>query len=110
MPFIGRQKFCFPVLSRVRITVIGDAKLTDRLRRWRGIIDITLNDGRRLAHRTLAAKGSAEDPLTRTEEEEKALDLVQPALGRVRARRLLDALWRFEQLGDVRTLHALTKA
>ena len=58
------------------------------------------------AHRR-AAKGSYENPLTRAEEEEKALDLVVPILGEARSRELVAQLWNFEQLADVSALRPL---
>lgn len=92
---------------RRRIRAVGDPKLTDAQRRWRCVMEIRLRDGRVLKHRTMAAKGSFENPLTRAEEEEKALDLLLPVIGRVRTRRLLDALWNFEKIPDVRALRRL---
>ena len=44
-------------------------------------MEVRLKDGRTLEHQTMAAKGSYENPLTREEEEEKALDLIIPVLG-----------------------------
>jgi 2-methylcitrate dehydratase PrpD len=90
-----------------RIRAVGDPGLTDAQRRWRCVMEITLKDGRRLTHQTMAARGSFENPLTRAEEEEKALDLLLPVLGAKRSARLLAALWDFDQLKDVRTLRAL---
>jgi hypothetical protein len=55
----------------------------------------------------MAAKGSHENPLTPEEESEKALDLIPPLLGKTRAQALLEALWSFDQLKDVRTLRRL---
>jgi hypothetical protein len=52
----------------------------------------------------MAAKGSFENPLTRPEEEEKALDLIVPILGKRRSEALLAALWEIENLKDVRAL------
>jgi 2-methylcitrate dehydratase PrpD len=92
---------------RRRIRAVGDPKLTDAQRRWRCVMEIRLRDGRVLKHRTMAAKGSFENPLTRDEEEEKALDLLLPVLGRARARRLLDTLWDFEKIPDLRALRRL---
>jgi hypothetical protein len=63
-----------------------------------------------LKHKTLAAKGSFENPLTRAEEEEKALDLLVPVLGKRRARSLLDALWNIDRLDNVRKLRKLYAA
>jgi 2-methylcitrate dehydratase PrpD len=92
---------------RERIAVVGDPALTDRERRWRCVMEVRLRDGRVLRHRTMAAKGSYENPLAPEEENEKALDLIAPVLGAKRARELLAALWSFERLKDVRALRRL---
>ncbi|MGA0023916.1 MAG: MmgE/PrpD family protein [Burkholderiales bacterium] len=92
---------------RKRIRAVGDPRLTDAQRRWRCVMEIRLRDGRVLKHQTMAAKGSFENPLTRAEEEEKALDLLLPVIGKARSRRLLDALWNFEKIPDVRVLRRL---
>ena len=92
---------------RKRIEAVGDPSLTDAQRRWRAVIEITLKDGRKLVHQTMAAKGSFENPLTPAEENEKALDLTAPILGRLRSHTLLAALWNFEKIKDVRALRKL---
>lgn len=93
--------------ARRRIATVGDPALTDPERRWRCAMEVLLRDGRVLRHETMAAKGSFENPLTPEEENEKALDLIAPVLGKKRARDLLEALWRFETLEDVRALRRL---
>ncbi len=95
---------------RKRIKAVGDPALTDAERRWRCVMEIRLNDGRVLNHQTMAAKGSYENPLTHDEEEEKALDLIVPILGKKRSAALLAALWDFENLKDVRVLRKLYSA
>ncbi len=95
---------------RRRIEAIGDPALTDPERRWRCVMQIRLKDGRTLEHRTMAAKGSYENPLTPAEENEKALDLIAPVLGKARAHSLLEALWVFETIKDVRALRRLYAA
>ncbi len=95
---------------RKRTEAIGDSKLTDPQRRWRAVIDVTLKDGRTLTDRTMAAKGMFENPLTAEEENEKAIDLLAPILGPRKADRLLDALWRFDELQNVRELRRLYRA
>ena len=92
---------------RKRIKAVGDPALTDHLRRWRAVIEITLKDGRSLKHQCMAAKGSFENPLTAQEETEKATGLVEPVLGKRRAKSLIDALWKFEQIKNVRSLRKL---
>jgi len=92
---------------RERIKAVGDPDLTDALRRWRCVMEIRLKDGRTLRGQTMAAKGSFENPLTRREEEEKALDLIVPILGRRRSEALLAALWDFDNIKDLRSLRRL---
>ena len=92
---------------RRRIQAVGDPKLTDAQRRWRCVMAVRLKDGRTLRHQTMAAKGSFENPLTRDEEEEKALDLIEPVLGKGRSRTLLARLWAFDRIANVRALRPL---
>lgn len=89
---------------RKRIQAVGDPKLTDPQRRWRAVLEVTLKDGRKFAHQTMAAKGMFENPLTPAEENEKAIDLLAPVLGARKANALIAALWKFDELEDVRTL------
>lgn len=95
---------------RKRIDAVGDPKLTDPQRRWRAVIDVRLKDGRQLSHQTMAAKGMFENPLTPEEENEKALELLAPVLGPRKAAALVAALWKFEELKDVRALRRLYQA
>lgn len=92
---------------RQRIEAVGDPGLTDPQRRWRCVMEITLKDGRKLAHQTMAAKGSFENPVTRQDEEEKALDLIAPVLGKRRCDALIAAIWDLEHIKDVRALRKL---
>jgi len=106
----GRMRDRQVLALRKRITAVGDPTLTDPQRRWRAVIDIQLKDGRRLHHQTMAAKGMFENPLTPAEENEKAMDLLAPILGPRRSAALIDALWKFDTLADVRALRPLYRA
>lgn len=98
------------VAVRKGVKTVGDAKLEDPLRRWRCVMVVTLNDGRRLRHETMAARGWFENPQTRVETEEKALDLIVPVLGRRRSLALLAALWKIDRMENVRALRKLGSA
>lgn len=93
-----------------RIVAVGDPTLTDPLRRWRGIVTATLKNGRTFTHRTLAAKGTFENPLTRREVQEKSLDLLAPILGKARSFALMAALLDIQRIEDVRRLRNLYAA
>jgi len=94
-------------LRRNHIETIGDANLTTPLRRWRCVMEITLKDGRKLTHQTMAAKGCEENPLMRQDVEEKALDLMAPILGKKRSQTLISTLFNIETIKDARALRRL---
>ena len=43
-------------------------------------------------------KGTAANPMTRAEVDEKCADLLAPVLGRRKSRELIDTIWGLEQL------------
>src|SRR5690242_15988326 len=94
---------------RACIELLGDDELTRAMPSRQGIVELELDDGRRLRHHAKAVRGTAENPMTRAEVEAKAYDLVAPVLGERRARRLCDAVLDVEAIGDVRQLRPLLK-
>jgi hypothetical protein len=54
-------------------------------------------------------RGTAENPMTRAEVDAKAYDLIAPVFGSARARKLCDAVWTLDKLGNVRALRQLLK-
>lgn len=90
-----------------RITAVADASIPNKVRGWRCVMDVTMKDGRKLTHRTMAASGSAENPLTRAQVEEKALDLMAPVLGKVKSKTLIGALLAVDTLKNMRALRKL---
>jgi len=95
---------------RKRIELRGDDALSAAMPSRQGIVEICLRDGRVLERHTKAVRGSAENPMTRAEVDEKSFDLMAPVLGNKRARSLCAALWRLEKVADVRTLRPLLRA
>ena len=95
---------------RSRIELRGDDALSALMPSRQGIVEISLRDGRKITHHTKAARGSAENPMTRAEVDEKSYDLIAPVMGKPRARKLCDALWQLEKLRDVRLLRPLLRA
>ena len=95
---------------RGRIELRGDDALSAALPSRQGIVEISLRDGRELKHHAKAVRGTAENPMTRAEVDEKSCDLVAPVIGKARARKLCDAVWKMEKVGDVRSLRPLLRA
>jgi hypothetical protein len=61
-------------------------------------------------HHTLAVRGTAANPMTRVEVEEKCYDFIAPVLGKKRPRSLIDTVWRIEKVADTRALRPLLRA
>jgi len=92
---------------REKIHAVGDPSLTDVQRRWRCVMEIHLKNGEVLRGETMAAKGSFENPLNVAEENEKALDLIAPILGKKPSLELLHSIWNIEKIKDLRSLRPL---
>ena len=75
-----------------------------------GIVEIKLKNGRSLRKHVKAVRGTSDNPMTRAEVDEKCYHLMAPILGSARARRLCDAVWSIEKIGNVTKLRPLLKA
>ena len=95
---------------RNRIELRGDDALSAAMPSRQGIVEVSLRDGRELRRHTTAVRGTAENPMTRGEVDEKSYDLMAPVIGRARARKLCDAVWELEKVRDVRGLRPLLRA
>jgi 2-methylcitrate dehydratase PrpD len=92
-----------------RIEFLGNEEL-ERAPTRQAIVIVKTRDGRELKHHTLAVRGTAANPMTRAEVEEKCHDLMVPMLGARRARTLIDTVWRIEKVADIRALRPLLRA
>jgi 2-methylcitrate dehydratase PrpD len=95
---------------RSRMELFGDEALTRALPSRQGIVELKLKDGRELRHHTQAVRGTAQNPMTRAEVDEKAYHLMAPILGKARARLLCDAVWAVDKLSNMRKLRPLLRA
>jgi 2-methylcitrate dehydratase PrpD len=105
-----RMKRAATLELRRRIELVGDEEMTRALPARQGIVELKLKDGRSLRHHTKAVRGTAQNPMTRAEVDEKAYHLMAPILGRSRARKLCDAAWSLERLASMRRLRPLLRA
>ena len=95
---------------RRRITLLGDDALTAAMPSRQGIVEVKLKDGRVLRNHVKAVRGTAQNPMSRPEVDEKCYHLMAPILGKARARKLCDAVWNIEKIGNVTRLRTLLKA
>ena len=92
---------------RRRIAAIPSAELTAARPARQAIIEIDCADGRKLSHRTRAVLGTPDNPMSQSQVEAKARDLMAPVLGAAQTERLIAALRALETLNDVRELRPL---
>ena len=97
------------VAMKKRIQLVPSPELNDARPRRQGIVEVTTRDGRTLTHRTYAVKGTADNPMTRVEVEEKALDLLASVVGARRARTLVETVWKLDTVADMRKLRPLLR-
>ena len=95
---------------RSRIELRGDDALSTAMPSRQGIVEVSLKNGRVLKHHTKAVRGTADNPMTRAEVDEKSYDLMAPVLGKARARKLCDVTWKLEKIRDLRLLRPLLRA
>jgi 2-methylcitrate dehydratase PrpD len=94
---------------RDRIVFAGSA----RLRRAGGrqaLLEIVTRDHGTLRQHIRAVRGSADNPMSDEEVTAKSEALTIPVLGRRRARRLSDILWRIDEIKDVGELRPFLRA
>jgi 2-methylcitrate dehydratase PrpD len=95
---------------RSRIELYGDDALTRALPSRQGIVELKLKDGRELRNHVKAVRGTTHNPMNRQEVDEKCFHLMAPILGKARARKLCDAVWKLEKVANVRSLRPLLTA
>jgi 2-methylcitrate dehydratase PrpD len=95
---------------RAKIDLVGDEYLQSLVPERHGIVEVKLKGGRVVKHHTRGVRGTAQNPMTTREVDEKCFDLMAPVLGSKRARTLCDTIWNIEKVKDVRKLRPLLQA
>jgi 2-methylcitrate dehydratase PrpD len=72
--------------------------------RRQAIVEVGLHDGTALKHRVVAVRGTAANPMDRSEVAAKARDLVVHILGAKRTDAFIDSIWSLSSVKDVTQL------
>ncbi len=72
-----------------------------------GIVEVTTKDGTQLREHVVNVRGTAENPMTTKEIENKCQELLTPVLGEARTRELIDKISHLERVRNVRQLRPL---
>jgi 2-methylcitrate dehydratase PrpD len=95
---------------RSRVTLQGDDEMAAAMPARQCRLQLKLKDGRELNIHIKAVLGTAQNPMSRAQVDEKCHHLMAPILGKTRARKLCDAVWNIESIKDVRQLRPLLQA
>jgi 2-methylcitrate dehydratase PrpD len=90
------------VKSRIRLEL--DAALTHARPRRQGIVEVRPKDGKTLRVHVKSVRGTADNPMSDREVEDKARDLIAPVLGSEKCEKLLALVKNLERVADVREL------
>ena len=88
------------------MTAVPSRELTHAVPARQAIVEIDCTDGRRLRHHARAVQGTPENPMSASEVEAKARDLVGPVLGRAGADGFITALREVGQAPDLNAMVA----
>lgn len=88
----------------------GDEQFATQESRRPALVRVHLADGRIVEKTVQAVRGSAENPMTRSEIEIKCLDLIESVLGVQRARSLVESIWALDRVKSVRELRPYLSA
>ena len=92
---------------RAKVELVPDEELERRMPQRQAIVEVTLSDGTRLAERVEAVRGTAANPMDRSEVVSKCRDLTAPVLGMATAERLIETVLALETARDIRLLRPL---
>jgi 2-methylcitrate dehydratase PrpD len=95
---------------RRRIEVVPSAELTAAVPARQAIVAIETTDGRKLRHRTIAVRGTPDNPMDQAEVEEKARELMAPIIGAERAEGVIAAMAALESLPLATALRPLLQS
>jgi 2-methylcitrate dehydratase PrpD len=92
---------------RKRMKIQPSEDLMQARPRRQAIVDVTTHDGVHISRRAVAVRGTADNPMSRAEIEDKAQDLMAPILGASTCAKLIEALRGLETRESMRQLRAL---
>jgi hypothetical protein len=95
---------------RQKITLEGVKELEGTTPPRQSIVTVTTTKGEQYRHHMVAVPGTATNPMSRQEVQEKCLDLFAPTLGSDRAQRLIETVFAIEGVGNARELRPLLTA
>ena len=103
----ARMKDPAVLRQRAKVELLADPRIDAVRPRREGIVELTLVDGTQMSEWIKDVRGTAENPMPRTEVAGKARDLMAPLLGKAKSAKLIDTVLALESVKNVRQLRPL---
>jgi 2-methylcitrate dehydratase PrpD len=87
-----------------KVQLVADEELERSGKRFQGLVEITLKDGRTLREHVINCRGRPENPMSPDEVEKKAAWLMEPVLGKKNVDQIIESSRRLETVATVRDL------
>lgn len=97
------QRFQNPrmLALKEKVRLVGDEEMERSGKRFQGLVEITLKDGRTLREHVINCRGRPENPMSPEEVEKKAAWLMEPILGKKNVDQIIDSVRRLETVANV---------
>jgi len=103
----ARMKDPAVLKQRAKVQLIHDEALEKLMPRREAVVEVTLNDGKMFSERVGNVKGTAENPMSRSEIIAKARDLIAPTIGSASTQELIDRVFALETVKNIVELRPL---
>jgi 2-methylcitrate dehydratase PrpD len=92
---------------RKKMSIVPSQELTHAKPSRQAIVGLELADGRYFEKRTIAVRGTPDNPMPPAEVQGKADDLMTPVFGASRSAKIIDTVMKLEEVADVTELRPL---
>jgi 2-methylcitrate dehydratase PrpD len=90
-----------------KVQLVADSELERSGKRFQGLVEITLKDGRTVREHVINCRGRPENPMSPEEVEKKAAWLMEPVLGAEDVNQLIRAIRQVESVPNIREITKL---
>jgi 2-methylcitrate dehydratase PrpD len=100
------ERFKDPIVLALKekVQLIGDEEMERSGKRFQGLVEITLKDGRPVREHVINCRGRPENPMSPEEVERKAAWLMEPVLGKKNVDQIIELIRGIERVSSVRDL------
>jgi len=93
-----------------KVQLIGDQQMERSGKRFQGLVEVSLKDGRTLREHVIDCRGRPQNPMSPEEVEKKAAWLMEPVLGKGNVNQIIESIRRIESVTSVSELTKLMMA